>query len=237
MSAPEVSLVFPAYNEAEGIEHAVNTALEELRKITPSFEIIVAEDGSSDKTAEIAGSLASEYPEVQHLHSDERLGRGGALNRAFKETRGTIIVYMDVDLATDITQLGTLINAIRGGADIATGSRLLPESKVKRSARRNLASQSYNTLIRTLFHTPIHDHQCGFKAFNRVRLLEYLDEAEDTHWFWDTEVLIRGARRGLKIVEIPVDWAEGQGTKVKLLRDSWRMGSKALRLWWSLNSG
>ena len=237
MSAPEVSLVFPAYNEAEGIEHAVNTALVELRKITHSFEIIVAEDGSSDETAEKAGRLASEHPEVRHLHSDERLGRGGAFNRAFKDAHGAIIVYMDVDLATDITKLGTLINTIRGGADIATGSRLLPESKIKRSARRNLASQSYNTLIRTLFHTPIHDHQCGFKAFNRARLLAYLDEVEDTHWFWDTEVLIRGASHGLKIVEIPVDWEEGPGTKVKLLRDSWKMGSKAFHLWWSLHAG
>ena len=237
MSFPEVSLVFPAYNEAEGIEHAVNTALVELRKITHSFEIIVAEDGSSDETAEKAGRLASEHPEVRHLHSDERLGRGGAFNRAFKDAHGAIIVYMDVDLATDITKLGTLINTIRGGADIATGSRLLPESKIKRSARRNLASQSYNTLIRTLFHTPIHDHQCGFKAFNRARLLAYLDEVEDTHWFWDTEVLIRGASHGLKIVEIPVDWEEGPGTKVKLLRDSWKMGSKAFHLWWSLHAG
>jgi hypothetical protein len=237
VSIPEVSLVFPAYNEADGIEHAVNKTLEELGKIKLSFEIIVAEDGSNDGTAKIAGRLASEHPEVRHLHSDERLGRGGAFNRAFKEARGAIIIYMDVDLATDITQLGTLINAIRGGADIATGSRLLPESKVKRSTRRNLTSQSYNTLIRLLFHTPVHDHQCGFKAFNRARLLEYMDEVEDRHWFWDTEVLIRGARRGLRIVEIPVDWEEGSGTKVKLLRDSWKMGSKAVRLWWSLHAG
>jgi glycosyltransferase AglD len=230
----EVSLVFPAYNEADEIERAVNAALTELAKITPSFEVIIAEDGSSDGTDEIADHLAVAHSTVRHLHSMERLGRGKALNRAFKETRGTILVYMDVDLATDITQLRPLIDSIRGGADIATGSRLLPTSNVKRSARRSLSSRCYNTLIRILFNTPVHDHQCGFKAFNKQSLLTFLNDVEDNHWFWDTEVLIRGARRGMQIAEIPVDWAEGRGTKVKILRDSWSMGSKALRLWWSL---
>jgi glycosyltransferase involved in cell wall biosynthesis len=232
----EVSLVFPAYNEAEGLERAVDAALVELAKITPRFEVIVAEDGSSDGTDLLADRLASAHKEVRHLHGAERLGRGKALNRAFKEAKGTILVYMDVDLATDITQLCPLIDSIRGGADIATGSRLLPDSNVKRSARRSLASRGYNTLIRALFNTPVHDHQCGFKAFNRESLLSFIDEVEDNHWFWDTEVLIRGSYSGLKIAEIPVDWEEGRGTKVKILRDSWRMGTKALRLRWSLRA-
>ncbi len=235
MSNIEVSLILPAYNEAGDLERAVRAALDELRTITSSFEVIVAEDGSTDGTAEIAERLAGEHPEVLHLHSAERLGRGGALTRAFKEARGGIIAFMDVDLATDIHRLGELIGAIRCGADIAIGSRLLPDSRVKRSARRSFASQAYNTLIRVLFNTPVHDHQCGFKAFNRASLLDFIDEVEDRHWFWDTEVLIRGARRGLRVVEIPVDWSEARGTKVKLLRDSWRMGSKAFGLWWSLH--
>jgi len=232
----EISLVFPAYNEANDLEKAVSTTLEELSKMTPAFEIIIAEDGSSDGTDEIAAESAAKHDEVRHMHSVERLGRGRALNRAFKEARGSILVYMDVDLATDITQLRPLVDSIRGGADITTGSRLLPDSRVTRSARRSFASRSYNALIRALFHTPVHDHQCGFKAFRTESLLAFIDEVEDNHWFWDTEVLIRGARRGLKIEEIPVEWEEGRGTKVKILRDSWRMGTKALRLWWSLHT-
>ena len=232
----EVSLVFPAYNEAKGIGRAVESALVELRKVAPSFEIIIAEDGSSDGTDAEAHRLAAVYPEVRHLHSAERLGRGKALNKAFKESRGSILVYMDVDLASDITQLGTLIDSIRGGADVATGSRMLPGSRVKRSFRRKFASWWYNALIRLLFRTPVHDHQCGFKAFKKASLIGYLDEVEDTHWFWDTEVLIRAAKRGLCIVEIPVEWFEGPGTKVKILRDSYRMGSKAIHLWWTMRS-
>jgi hypothetical protein len=232
----EVSLVFPAYNEAEDLERAVETALIELRSMSPSFEIIIAEDGSSDGTDKVARGLATMHPEVRHLHSAQRLGRGKALNAAFKESHGTILVYMDVDLASDITQLRALVDSIRDGADIATGSRMLPGSKVKRSLRRSFASWWYNSLIRTLFNSPIHDHQCGFKAFDRVKLMEYLDEVEDTHWFWDTEVLIRGVRRGLRVEEIPVEWSEGRGTKVNLVRDSWRMASKAIHLRWSMSA-
>jgi glycosyltransferase AglD len=233
---PEVSLVFPAYNEAEGIGRAVEAALNELRNVSSSFEIIIAEDGSSDGTDAVAGRLSTAHPEVRHLHSAERLGRGRALNVAFKESRGAILVYMDVDLASDIRQLRALVDVIRDGTDIATGSRMLPGSRVKRSTRRSLASWCYNSFIRTLFNTPVHDHQCGFKAFNRARLMEYIDEVEDTHWFWDTEVLIRGVRRGLRVDEIPVEWSEGRGTKVRLFRDSWRMGSKAIRLWWRIRA-
>jgi glycosyltransferase AglD len=237
MPDPEVSLIFPAYNEVEGMEKAVTTTLVELGKITPLFEIIVAEDGSSDGTDEIAEHIAAAHPEVRHLHSTERLGRGKALNRAFKEAHGSILIYMDVDLATDVTHLRALIDAIRAGANIATGSRMLPDSRVTRSTRRSLTSWCYNTLIRTLFGTPVHDHQCGFKAFNKARLIEYIDEVEDNHWFWDTEVLIRGHNRGLVIAEIPIDWVEARGTKVKLFRDSYQMGLKALSLWWRLHTG
>jgi glycosyltransferase involved in cell wall biosynthesis len=231
---PEVSLVFPAHNEAKDLSRAVETALVELRNETPSFEIIIAEDGSSDGTATVAKDLAAKYTEVHNIHSDQRLGRGKALDVAFKESHGIILVYMDVDLASDIRQLRALVDSIRSGADIATGSRMLPGSRVKRSRRRSFASWWYNSIIRTLFNSPVHDHQCGFKAFNRARLMEYIDKVEDTHWFWDTEVLIRGVRRGLQVVEIPIEWSEGQGTKVKLFKDSWSMGSKALHLWWAM---
>ena len=214
----------------------MEAALIELHNISPSFEIIIAEDGSSDGTDTIARSLAAEHPEIRHLHSAQRLGRGRALNSAFKESHGTILVYMDVDLASDISQLRVLVDSIRSGADIATGSRMLPGSRVKRSRRRSFASWWYNLLIRALFNSPIHDHQCGFKAFNRAMLMEYIDEVEDTHWFWDTEVLIRGVRRGLRVEEIPVEWSEGHGTKVNLIRDSWRMGSKAVLLRWRMRT-
>lgn len=230
----EVSLVFPAYNEVGGLERAVAVAEGELAKIARTYEIIVAEDGSSDGTAELAERLAKTNPAVRHLHSDERLGRGRALTRAFKESRGEILAYMDVDLSTETSALRTLIDSIRDGWDICTGSRMLSGSVVRRSRTRSLSSWAYNALIRLLFDTGVHDHQCGFKAFNRRSLLAVLAEVEDTHWFWDTEVLAIASRRGYGIREIPVTWVEDRGTTVNLFKDSLNMGFKAFALRWRL---
>ncbi len=230
----EVSLVFPAYNEAKGLERAVAVAEGELAKIAKTYEIIIAEDGSTDGTAELAERLAKINPAVRHLHSDERLGRGRALTRAFGESRGEILAYMDVDLSTETSALKTLIDSIREGWDICTGSRLLSGSVVERSWTRNLSSRAYNALIRLLFDTGVHDHQCGFKAFNRCSLLAVLAGVEDIHWFWDTEVLAVASRRGYRIREIPVTWVEDRGTTVNLFKDSVRMGFKAFALRWRL---
>ena len=231
----DVSLVFPAYNEVEGLERAVAVAEIELAKIATTYEIIVAEDGSSDGTAELAEHLAQNHAVVRHLHNDERLGRGRALTRAFRESRGEILAYMDVDLSTETSSLRTLIDSIREGWDICTGSRMLSESIVKRSRTRNLSSWAYNSLIRLLFNTGVHDHQCGFKAFNYRSLFAILSDVEDTHWFWDTEVLAIASCRGYRIREIPVTWVEDRGTTVNLLNDSVKMGLKAFALKWRIS--
>lgn len=226
----EVSLIVPAYNEVTGLERAIATADAEVSKIAASYEIIVAEDGSSDGTNELARRLSETNRTVRHLHNDERLGRGKALTRAFWESRGAILAYMDVDLSTDMSSLRPLIDSIREGWDICTGSRMIQGSLVKRSMTRKLSSWTYNQMIRILFDTGVHDHQCGFKAFNRRSLFAILGEVEDTHWFWDTEVLAVASHRGYKIREIPITWVEDRGTTVNLFKDSLKMCFKAFAL-------
>ena len=201
-----------------------------LGKITSSFEIIIAEDGATDGTDKIAESLASKYPYVVHLHSDERLGRGTALNRAFKSAHGDILVYIDVDLATDMSHLSELINQIRSGYDLATGSRMMPESDAVRSAKRGIASKGFNFLVRTMLGSKLYDHQCGFKAFKRSALLDLLDQVRDEHWFWDTEILVRAERAGYAVAEFPIRWRPGSSTKVDMKRDVVGMGLAILRL-------
>lgn len=231
----EVSLVLPAYNEADRIRETVSRTAEVLSEVTHSFEIIIAEDGSTDGTAEIASSLAERLSYVRHMHSDERLGRGQALTRAFKASRGEVLAYIDVDLATDMSHLPELIDAIRvEGYDMATGSRMLPESQVSRSVKRRTASIGYNFLTRLFLHSKLRDHQCGFKSFRRESLMSLVDEVEDQHWFWDTEVFVRAQARGMRVKEFPVRWVHGGPTKVDMKRDIIGMGSQILRLAWQL---
>jgi glycosyltransferase involved in cell wall biosynthesis len=229
-----VSVVIPVFNDREALETAIPLSVAILEEIGERFEIIIAEDGSTDGSAEFVRAYSGKDPRVRLLHSDERLGRGEALNRAFREAHEPVICYYDVDLATDLAHLRTLISAIQDGYDISTGSRLLPESRIIRSGGREIASRGYNFLVRSILRSRLHDHQCGFKGFNRERILALIPSIKDTHWFWDTEVLVRAGRAGYRIMEFPVVWNQGAKTTVKR-SDIWDMGRAILGLWWQLH--
>ena len=161
-----ISVVIPVYNDVERVEEAVNQTEIALSEFTSPFEIIIAEDGSTDGTTEIASRIASEKSFVKHIHNKARLGRGKALSNAFKLSKGEIVVSLDVDLSTDMKHLKELINAVKNeNYDIAIGSRMLKESEVKRTFKRYIMSKGFNFLVRKILHSEIKDHQCGFKSF------------------------------------------------------------------------
>ncbi len=231
----QVSVIFPAYNEVDYLENAVEKTAAALDIFTKSYEIIIAEDGSTDGTPECSEELAKKYPFVKHIHGEERLGRGAALNNSFRQSRGEVLVDMDLDLATDLKYLKPLVDAVAlEGYEFATGSRLMPESKVERTLRRSISSKSYNFLVRHMLGSKLKDHQCGFKAFKRECALEMINEVAARHWFWDTEIFVRAQRKGYRIKEIPVEWTSGHRTKVNILKDSYNMGAQVFKLWWQL---
>ena len=226
--------MIPVYNDRPALERAIPRSICCLSEISPDFELIIAEDGSSDGSADLVREYEVSDPRVRLLHSDDRLGRGTALNRAFKDAKAPVVLYYDVDLATGMEHLQELISAINEGYDIATGSRLLRESRIRRTGGRELASRGYNFLVRTALGSSLHDHQCGFKSFRRDRVIGLSDRVRATHWFWDTEILVRAERAGYSIKEFPVHWEQGPGTTVRK-SDVIGMGLSVLRLWWQLN--
>ncbi|NHX37131.1 MULTISPECIES: flippase-like domain-containing protein [Halolamina] len=237
-NAVAVSVVLPAYNEADTIEETVRTTLDTLGAFLKpgTYEVIVAEDGCDDETPQIADRLADEIAAVRHFHSDERLGRGGALERAFDAAHGETLVYFDTDLATDMKHLETLVNKVRtGDADVATGSRWMPGNVADRPAKRGIPSKGYNGAVRLFLRTGLRDHQCGFKAISREAFEAVHDDVEDRHWFWDTELLVRAQREGFRVAEFPVDWEPKGDSKVDLVRDVFGMGSQIVRTWWQLS--
>ncbi len=234
----EVSVVLPAYNEERTIEHTVWTTLDALGAFLPagSFEVIVAEDGCDDATPDIADRMAADDDRVRHFHAEDRLGRGGALNRAFGAADGDTLVYFDTDLATDMAHLEELVESVRSGEyEFATGSRWIPGDEADRPAKRGVPSKGFNLLARTFLGSDLRDHQCGFKAFDRAALFDVLADVEDEHWFWDTEVLVRAQRAGYDVNEFSVAWTPKGDTKVDLVRDVFGMGSQILRCWWEFS--
>jgi len=232
----DVSVVLPAYNEVDYLTPAVEKTAAALCEFAGSFEIVIAEDGSTDGTAQRSQELAEKYAYVRHIHRDQRLGRGTALNNAFRQCRGAVFVYMDLDLATDLAYLKPLVEAISvEGYDFATGSRMMPNSKADRTFSRGFSSKAYNFLVRRLLGSKLYDHQCGFKSFKPASLFLLVDTVDARHWFWDTELMVRAHRGGCRIKEIAVEWRSGKDTKVSLAKDSWSMFRQILGLYWKLN--
>jgi glycosyltransferase involved in cell wall biosynthesis len=234
MTKTEVTAIIPVFNDRHSLERAIPESLNVLTGITENFEIIIAEDGSTDGSAEFVRKYETKSDRVKLMHCDKRQGRGTALNRAIKKAQGSIICYYDVDLATDMQHLPDLINAIRKGADISTGSRLLAKSDIQRTEGREIASRSYNFLVRIILGSKLFDHQCGFKAFNKAAILPVLPMIRSNHWFWDTELLVRAQRMGYTVIEFPVRWRAGKGTTVRI-KDVFEMGSSILLLWWQIH--
>ena len=236
-SPVSVSAVLPAFNEAATLEATVTATRKHLSSLeqVDTFELIIAEDGSTDETPTVAARLAETHPEVHHLHSETRLGRGRAIERALSAATGDVFLYFDTDLATDLDALEPLIEAIATGeAAVATGSRRLADSDAQRITARAIPSAVYNQLVRWLLGSRVHDHQCGFKAFDRTVLEELVVDIDAEHWFWDTEVLVRAQAAGYQVIELPVRWVERGDSKVNVLRDAINMGSNLLGLWWRM---
>ncbi|MHC1592524.1 MAG: glycosyltransferase [Methermicoccaceae archaeon] len=234
-SRVEVSLIIPAYNAADTLRRAVEVSIEQLSTITQSYEVLIAEDGSEDGTAQLAEELSQLHECVVHLHSEKRCGKGKALSRAIEMSCGEVIAFMDADLASEPSLLGALIEAVRKeGYDGSIGSRKLPKSYVKRSLDRRVATAVYNILVRLLLASGVHDHQCGFKAFRRGCIVPLLDEVRDERWFWDTEVLVRMQRKGGRIYELPISWSQGNKTNISFKGDVMYMGLSLLKLFWEL---
>ena len=226
-----LSIIIPVYNEQEKIEHSIITLFNYLEKNNVPFaEVIITEDGSKDNTVQIVKKLLAGFPKLKLNSMNPNKGRGYALNGAIAAAKGDVVLYMDVDLATDLRHIGDAVSAIANGADVALGSRYARRNEAYRTIFRVIPSKFYNLFTIIAFGSKLLDHQCGFKAFNREKILPLLPKIKDLRWFWDTELLIKAQRAGLKIAELPVTWHEGQATKVKVLRDSYRMLKSIIKL-------
>ena len=217
-TATVLDVVIPVHNEEAQLESSVERVLAHLKTLPWSFQVTIADNASTDQTTLIARRLSHLHPEVNVVHLAEK-GRGRALKRVWSASESEVLVYMDVDLATDLGALLPLVAVlISGHSDLAIGSRLTRSSRVERGPRRELISRGYNLLLRNALRAGFSDAQCGFKAIRRDAARELLPLIEDNEWFFDTELLVVAERAGLRIHEVPVDWTDDPDSSVEVLR-------------------
>lgn len=229
-----IEITIPVLNEEATLNEKVNEIDRFLCDQIPSLKIklIIADNGSTDRTAEIARKLASQIDRVEYFVLPEK-GVGRALKASWKKSKATIVGYMDLDLATDLAYLPmALEQLVNNEADVVTGTRLHKDSVVVgRPPIRKITSYSLNLILKLVFSVRFTDGMCGFKFLKRTHIESLIDNgATSNGWFFATEILIVAEHLGLSIYDLPVKWTDDPNSKVKILKLSLEYLSAIRRL-------
>jgi dolichyl-phosphate beta-glucosyltransferase len=245
---PSLSLVIPAYNEAARIEATAREAAAWLGAQPYASELIVVDDGSEDRTAALAERALAGIPSARVL----RIAHGGkaaAVRAGMLAASGDQIAFSDADLATPLTYLRNLREAVADGCDIAIGSREGKDARrIGEPVYRHVMGRVFNGLVRLLLVPGVDDTQCGFKLFRREVARDLLDRS----WRYragdepvtgprvtafDVELLTIARLRGYRVCSVPVVWTYGAGSKVRPARDTWHNVRDVLNVWIGVKRG
>nr|WP_228501781.1 bifunctional glycosyltransferase family 2/GtrA family protein [Nocardioides agariphilus] len=234
---PVLEVVIPVHNEEAALPLAVAEVTAYLDTLPWTWRLTIADNASTDGTPLVAHRLAKANHRTDVRRLEEK-GRGRALKRVWEASDADVLVYMDVDLSTDLNALMPLVAPIVSGhSDLAIGSRLTRGSRVVRGPRRELISRTYNKILRGTLGARFSDAQCGFKAIRRDVARVLLPMVEDDTWFFDTELLVLAERSGLRIHEVPVDWVDDPDSRVDVVRTALDDLRGIRRVGWGLLSG
>jgi dolichyl-phosphate beta-glucosyltransferase len=232
---PAISVVIPAYNEAERIGETLRVSIDYLRAHSPQSELIVINDGSTDETGQVVRNLfvkETALPGRLLDHSNNR-GKGAAVREGLLSASRPIAVFFDADLSTPVDELPKIVEPIANGeADLAFGSRALNRKLIgqRQPWRREQGGRVFNLLVRITTGLPFWDTQCGFKAFRMETCRQIISAARVNGFGFDVELLFLAQRAGFRLREIPVRWNHNEGSKVNFARDSVRMLREVLAL-------
>ena len=229
---PRLSVIIPAYNEAERLPGYLSEMRKALDERHFSAEILVVDDGSTDGTADHVLSIARQDPRVTLLVQPQNGGKGKAVQRGMLEARGHFLLFADADGATPFREVDRLLAAADAGREIAIGSRRVSSDAAtrERAGLRALMGQMFYSFVNFLAVPGINDTQCGFKLFRRDCARELFAGLNESGWAFDVEVLYRAQLTGYGIAEVAVDWHEVDGSKVHPVRDAIRMFLAVFRI-------
>jgi dolichyl-phosphate beta-glucosyltransferase len=230
--APPLSIILPAHNEQERLRDSLTRILAFVGAHSPRAEIIVVENGSTDRTAEVAESFAHDHPNLCVLR-EARRGKGLAVRRGILSATGDYRFICDVDLSMPIDLVPRFLPPALADVPVAIASREAPGAvRYGEPAHRHLVGRGFNLLVKMLAVPGLQDTQCGFKCFRADAAEELFKLQILDGWTFDVEVLFLARRRGYRVVEVPIPWYYVSGSRVRLARDSIAMLADLLRIRW-----
>jgi glycosyltransferase involved in cell wall biosynthesis len=232
---PELSIVIPAFNE----EKRLPTTLERIHNYVNArhweTEVIVVDDGSTDRTAEVVRAWQSQIPSLCLLQNGTNRGKGYSVRAGMLAARARVVMFTDADLSAPIEEADKLLAVLGGGRyDVAIGSRAVDRRMilVHQSRFRELAGILFNKLVQLVTGVPFVDTQCGFKAFLSEAARPIFEQQRIEGFGFDPEILFLAKKRGLRMIEVPVQWSHHPDTRVRMLRDSLGMLRELLSIRW-----
>jgi len=220
---PFFSIIIPAYNEENRLPSTLEQVFHFLEGQSYTSEVIVVENGSTDKTFEAAQRFAEQYKNLRVIHHEQR-GKGGAVQRGVREARGEYVFFCDADLSMPIEEISKFLPPALMDFDIAIASREAPGAvRYNEPYYRHLTGRVFNMLIRLMVLPNLQDTQCGFKCLRADVARDIFPFQTLTGWAFDVELLYIAHHHGYRIIEIPIDWYFNADSKIRVLRDAWRM--------------
>ena len=228
-----ITVVIPAYNEAERIRGYLERIERYFSGRSESHEVLVADDGSRDRTAEIIRERMADWGRLGLLSYERNRGKGHAVRMGMRAARGAQRLFADADGSTPIEELERLRAHMAGGdCDVAVGSRALSSPEVQRKIKphRWLMGQGFRMLRQMLLNVDVLDSQCGFKLFTAQAAETLFGAARVDGFAFDVEILYLARRAGMKVAEAPVNWQDSASSRVNLLTDPAKMLLDMLRV-------
>lgn len=235
---PDLSIVIPSYNEELRLPETLERIAAYLPSLGGETEILVVDDGSDDRTREVAESFRQKLPSLRVISNGENRGKGYSVRHGMLAARGRSVLFSDADLSAPIEEAPKLLEALKT-FDVAIGSRALDRSliTVRESRFREFAGIIFNSIVRAILRLPFVDTQCGFKAFRRESCQVLFQQQRIERFGFDPELLYLARHHGLLTVEIPVRWGHSHATKVNMLRDSIQMFVDVFTIRWNAVRG
>ena len=230
MSVPFLSLIIPAHNEEHRLPSTLEQAFSYLSRQSYLAEVLVVENGSQDRTLQIAQEFAAEHSQLRVLTETAR-GKGLAVKRGMLEAQGEYRFMCDADLSMPIEEVNHFLPPTLTGFDLAIASREASGAiRYNEPSYRHLGGRMINLMIRSLVLPGLHDTQCGFKCFHSSVVQDLFNSLTLAGLSFDIELLYVARLRGYRLAEVPISWYFKAESKVNPLRDALRMGADVITI-------